>query len=129
MRAIKPTVINKFLFIALFNVFMGLINKTFISIDISWKMFAAVNFIAIIIVLNWLPKSNSEMNSNEKNEYVKIGNFLFTFSSINICSVFIIHLLWLQEMTIIEFMIFSGLPTLMALSFKSMMFKRTAFQK
>ena len=120
MNALKPTLKNKILFTILFNIFMAFINYIIIQLAFSWKTLGATNLIVILFMLNWMPKTLKEMDEREKKEAAEIGNKLNTLFSISILSVFMIHLIWAQEMTIINFMLYSGIPIIIASSFYSL---------
>lgn len=64
------------------------------------------------------------MDEREKIEYIKAGSNLFSFAMVSIVIVFMIHLIWLNEMSIIQFMLFSGIPIFIASSVYSYKFKR-----
>jgi len=119
MKALRPTLKNKLIFTILFNIFMAFIHYKVIQLEFSWKTFGATNLIVIFFMLNWLPKSLQEMDERGKTEAIEIGSKLNTFSSISILCVFMINLIWFQEMTIIHFMLYSGIPIIMATCFYS----------
>jgi hypothetical protein len=104
---------------------MAFINYKVIQLEFSWKTFGATNLIVIFFMLNWLPKSLPEMDEREKIEAIEVGSKLNTLSSISILCVFMIHLIWFQEMTIIHFMLYSGIPIIMATCFYSYKQKRS----
>ncbi len=124
MKALAPTLKNKILFTILFNIFMAVIYLVVIKTGLTLKSVAGTNLIIIIFILNWLPKSPHEMDEREKLSTIKASDFLNTISGICIVSVFVIHLIWFQEMTIIQFMLFSGGPIIIATSIFSCKLKK-----
>lgn len=124
MNALTPTIKNKVIFAILFNVFMAVIYLYVINTELTLKLVAANNLIIIIFILNWLPKSPKEMDEREKLATIKAGDFLNRFSGFSIISVFVIHLIWFQEMTIIQFMLFSFVPIIIANSIFSYKLKK-----
>jgi hypothetical protein len=124
MKALAPTLKNKFLFAISFNIMMAIIYFFIIKTSLKWELIASTNLIIILVFLNWLPKSDKEMDEREIKEKIKTGDFLYSISSLSLGSVFIVHLIWFQEMTIINFMLLTCTPIIIATSIFSYKLKK-----
>jgi hypothetical protein len=124
MKALKPTVKNKIILSVIVNIFMFLIYLVFISDDYSLKQFGSTNLIILMICLNWLPKSINEMDEREKIEYLKIGNSLWTISTIISTTIFILHVAYFHEMTVIQFFLSSAGLTFIFVCMKNLLFQK-----
>ena len=109
----------KIFFVLLFNAFMYLVYVSFVSDSYHLKMLFAVNLCALMIVMNLLPKKYADMDEREKNEYLAAGNAAFNISSFSLAFVFVLHLLVFPEMTVIEFVLYSGIPSIIGLTIRN----------
>jgi hypothetical protein len=92
--------------------------------SISWKSLGAIFFINFLILSTWLPKTVEEMDEREKIIYLKYLSDLFSFSGIIITTVFCFHILFFQEMSVIDYMLYTGIPNVCVMSWKSYFLKK-----
>ncbi len=122
MKVLPPSKSNKLIFSLIFNIFM-LAVFNFVS-SISWKSLGAIFFINFLILSTWLPKTVEEMDEREKIIYLKYLSDLFSFSGIIITTVFCFHILFFQEMSVIDYMLYTGIPNVCVMSWKSYFLKK-----
>lgn len=121
MKAVKTSVRNRLILSIGFLITMFLVHKLVIEQEFFFKPFLACSFIVILINFCWLQKTPEQMDEREKLELIKVNSSMFNITSTLVGCVFIIHLIWYQQMTIIEFALFSMLPA--SIYFSIRMFK------
>ncbi|MBY0515417.1 MAG: hypothetical protein K2P81_00810 [Bacteriovoracaceae bacterium] len=124
MKAINPSKKAMIVFVVLFNLFLSALIFYGLKQAYSWKMSGAILFCSLLIIGNWLPKTPQEMDEREKNIYERNGYFLLNISFVLQTLVFVSHLIFFPQMTVIEFMLFYGLPTVLIMSFKNIKFRQ-----
>ena len=123
MKTLKPTFRNTSLFLVALNIVLGL-TFVLINITLTWKLFAAFNFIGLSIILNWLPKTVDEMDEREILLCRNAGDKMFEFTMFIFLGVFMIHLIFLPKMTVIEFMCYAGVVITLGMSYKSLKIRK-----
>lgn len=122
MKALAPSKKNKLVFAIIFNLFI--LSIIYFVTLITWKLIGAVVFINLLILSNWLLKTVEQMDERETALYLKLAYNLSSFSGAIIAVIFSLHLVLFQNMSVIEFMIYTGLPVLAVMSWQSYLLKR-----
>jgi hypothetical protein len=121
MKSLSPSKKNKLIFSIIFNIIM--LSVYYFSASITWKSLVGNIFINFLILSNWLPKTVEEMDEREKILYLKCSSDLFSFSGIIITTVFCLHIIFFQNMSVIDFMMFTGFPIVGVMSWRSILLK------
>lgn len=123
MKALKPTLAVQGLFLVLFNVFMVLILEA-VNVEIHLKLLAAINFSALLILLNWLPKTMNQMDERERFILMQGQHRCLNLFFVLITLVFSIHLTVYPQLSVIDFVILTGLPTTLFMSWQNVKLRR-----
>jgi hypothetical protein len=123
MKALRPSLRNQAIFVLGFNLLMvGIVSA--VGSDLTLKIFLAINFSGLLIVMNWLPKSLVEMDERERLLLLKSQQKVLTVTHTLIAAVFAVHLTALPSMPVTDFMLFVGLPASLYMSWQSLRLRK-----
>lgn len=123
MKALRPTLLNQAIFILGFNILMSSIVYA-VGAELTLKLFMAFNFSGLLIVLNWLPKSTGEMDERERLLLLSSQQKILTTTHTLLAVVFAVHLTVQPAMSVIDFMLFVGLPASLYMSWQSLRLRK-----
>ncbi len=122
MKALAPSRKNKLIFSAIFNLFI--LSVLYFVTTLTWKLVGAVAFCNLLILSIWLPKTVEQMDEREKTLYLKASYSLFSVSSFMITLMFGLHIVFFQNMSVAEFVIYTGVPLMLNMVWQSYLLKR-----
>ncbi len=123
MKALRPTFLNQIIFVIGFNLLMSGILYA-VGSPITIKLILAFIFSAILIVLNWLPKSLVEMDERERLLLSSSQQKVLTVTHTLLAVVFAVHLTVMPAMSVIDFTLFVGLPASLYMSWQSLRLRK-----